>query len=123
MFETGARAYVYQIYGVHFCLNVVTGTKDYPAAVLLRAATAPEPDVSASGPGRLCRAFRVDRGLDGVSLLGRELWLEAGRPYRDGEVARTPRIGVDYAGEWARADYRFIVRGHPEVSGPRRLNG
>jgi DNA-3-methyladenine glycosylase len=116
MFELGGIAYVYQIYGIHHCLNVVTGSKGYPAAVLLRAAESPDGDLSASGPGRLCRAFRVDRALDGASLIGGRVWLEKGEPPLPGEIERTARIGVDYAGWWARRRYRFIITGHPELS-------
>ena len=116
MFEAGGLAYVYLVYGMHHCLNVVTGEAGYPAAVLLRAAETPVADQSASGPGRLTRAFRVDRSLDGVSLLGPELFLEAGEPVGDRRVQRTARIGVDYAGSWARRKYRFLISGHPDVS-------
>ena len=66
-------------------------------------------------------AFEIDRELDGASLTGRELWLEAGEPVPDRGVRRTPRIGVDYAGPWARRRYRFVVTGHPDVSGPKAL--
>ena len=121
MFEGGGVSYVYQIYGVHHCLNVVTGKAGYPAAVLLRAAEPPAGNRSASGPGRLCRAFEIDRDLDRGSFLGDELWLAAGRPIGDREIKRTARIGVDYAGPWARRKYRFVIAGHPHVSGPRRL--
>lgn len=121
MFEGGGIAYVYQIYGVHFCLNVVTGEPGYPAAVLLRATEAPRPDRSASGPGRLCRAFGIDRDLDGSSLIDGALWLERGRPVRPAGIRRTPRIGVDYAGGWAARRYRFVIAGHDAASGPRRL--
>lgn len=120
MFEAGGVAYVYQVYGVHHCLNVVTGDADYPAAVLLRATESPEDGKSASGPGRLCRAFRIDRALDGASLLSRELWLEEGEPVEDRQVKRTARIGVDYAGAWARRRFRFVIAGHPAASGPKR---
>jgi DNA-3-methyladenine glycosylase len=121
MFEPGGVAYVFRIYGIHSCLNVVTGERDHPAAVLLRAAEAPDEGASATGPGRLCQAFAIDVSQDGVSLLGRTLWLEAGQPVPDRAVRRTARIGVDYAGAWARRRLRWIVAGHPAVSGPRRL--
>jgi len=121
MFEAGGIAYVYQVYGMHFCLNVVTGPVGFPAAVLLRATEAPTEGRSASGPGRLCRAFHVDRSLDGCSLAGRDLWLEEGAAVPDARVRRTPRIGVPYAGAWAGRRYRFLIRGHPAVSGPARL--
>ncbi len=121
MFEAGGIAYVYQIYGVHHCFNIVTGDAGYPAAVLIRATEPPRPGVSATGPGRLTRAFDIDRTLDRVSLLGDLLWLEAGEPVREREVKRTARIGVSNAGAWTRRRFRFIVSGHPAVSGPKRL--
>jgi DNA-3-methyladenine glycosylase len=122
MFQAGGIAYVYLIYGVHHCLNVVTGDRGYPAAILVRAAETPEGRPSAAGPGRLTRAFSIDRALDGASLSGRDLWLERGNAVPDHEVGRTRRIGVDYAGAWARRRMRFVIRGHPDVSGPRALN-
>ena len=121
MFEAGGVTYVYLIYGMYHCLNVVTGTAGHPDAVLLRAASSPD-GRSASGPGRLARAFHVDRTLSGLSLAGPTLWLEQGEPVSTREVVRTPRIGVDYAGAWARRLFRFTVARHPDVSGPAALN-
>jgi len=121
MFEAGGIAYVYLIYGMHNCLNVVTGDEGYPAAVLLRAAESPAPDLSASGPGRLTRAFQIDRKSDGERFTGSDLWLEPGEPITDSAVRQTRRIGVDYAGSWARRRFRFVIRGHPDLSGPRDL--
>jgi DNA-3-methyladenine glycosylase len=122
MFEAGGIVYVYLIYGMHHCLNIVSGDKGYPAAILLRAAESPDGAGSASGPGRLSRAFRVDRSMDGASLLGPDLWLELGSPVGDREVGRTARIGVGAAGSWSRRRFRFLIRKHPDVSGPRALN-
>lgn len=122
MFEAGGVAYVYFVYGMHHCLNVVTGASGTPDAVLLRAASSPD-GTSASGPGRLARAFRVDRALDGASLAGRQLWIEEGAPVPRRKVRRTRRIGVDYAGPWALRLLRFVVVGHADVSGPRGLRG
>ena len=121
MFEAGGIAYVYLIYGMHHCLNLVTGEADHPAAVLVRAAAWPEDPKAASGPGKLARAFAIDRALNGASLLGPDLWLEEGAPVPARAVARTRRIGVDYAGSWAARRLRFYVKGHPSVSGPRDL--
>lgn len=121
MFEAGGIAYVYQIYGMHFCMNVVTGERGYPAAVLLRAAEPPASGLSASGPARLCRAFQVDRSLSGSSLIDGVLWLECGLPVADPQVLRTHRIGVERRGIWSRRKYRFVIAGHPAASGPRRL--
>jgi DNA-3-methyladenine glycosylase len=115
MFERGGLAYVYLVYGMHHCLNVVTGDTGYPAAVLLRAAVSPN-GLNASGPGRLTKAFAIDRTLDGASFLDGPLWLEAGEPVADRKVRRTRRIGVDYAGPWAARRLRFIIAGHPALS-------
>jgi DNA-3-methyladenine glycosylase len=120
LFGPPGTLYVYLVYGMHHCLNIVTGEAGHPAAVLLRAAESPGTS-SASGPGRLTRAFRVDGALDGASFVTGPLWLEAGEPVRTGSIRRTPRIGVGYAGPWASRPYRFIVAGHPDVSGPRAL--
>jgi len=125
MFEAGGIAYVYLIYGMHHCLNVVTGPRGFPSAVLLRGVELSEGDLSARGPGRLSRRFEIDRSLDGASLLnvrgGRlgnraGLWIEAGSPPNDQEVQATPRIGVGYAGEWVETRRRFIVEGSAAVS-------
>jgi DNA-3-methyladenine glycosylase len=121
MFGPPGHAYVYFIYGVWHCLNVVTAEVGVPHAVLLRAL---EPidgvDGRSSGPGLLCRAMHIDRSLNGVDLLGGELWIE--RPARPAPVriGRTPRIGVDYAGEWARRPWRFYDRASCYVSTLRR---
>jgi DNA-3-methyladenine glycosylase len=116
MFEAGGIAYVYLVYGMHHCLNVVTGKAGYPAAILLRAAESPDGHTSASGPGRLTRAFSIDRNLDGASFLGPDLWLDEGDPIPDHAVVRTPRIGVAYAGPWARRKMRFVIKRHPAAS-------
>jgi DNA-3-methyladenine glycosylase len=110
MFEEGGIAYVYLVYGMHHCLNVVTGADGYPAAVLIRAAEVGDGLPPANGPGRLTRAFGIDRSLDRASFLGPDLWVEEGEPVADEEVRRTPRIGVDYAGEWAKKRYRFVIK-------------
>jgi DNA-3-methyladenine glycosylase len=77
MFEAGGLAYVYLVYGMHHCLNVLTGEAGYPATTLLRAAASPGAS-SASGPGHLTCSFQVDRALDGSSFLSGPLWSAAG---------------------------------------------
>jgi len=118
MFGPPGHAYVYFIYGFWNCLNVVTGRAGVPHAVLLRALE-PLGDLSEStwGPGLLCRALHIDRRLNGVDLRGDQLWLEH-PPKRSPAVriARAARIGVDYAGEWARRPWRFFDRDSPYVS-------
>ena len=110
LFGLPGTSYVYLIYGMYYCLNVVTEREEFPAAVLIRAI---EVDgVLIDGPGRLCRALQIDRGLNRVDLTAREsLWFEdrGGRILRE-QVAALPRIGVDYAGAWAKKPWRFRLR-------------
>lgn len=121
MFGPAGYAYVYFIYGIWYCLNVVAARTGVPQAVLLRALE-PLEGVSerTSGPGLLCRAMRIDRRLNGADLLGGELWLE--RPARRAPVSigRSTRIGVDYAGDWAARPWRFFDRASCYVSTVRR---
>jgi DNA-3-methyladenine glycosylase len=121
MFGPPGHAYVYFIYGFWNCLNVVTGARGVPHAVLVRALE-PLAGVSARtcGPGLLCRAMHIDRRLNGVDLLGDVLWLEQpGLRALPVRIARSARIGVDYAGEWAARRWRFFERDSPHVSGAR----
>lgn len=106
MFGPAGRWYVYLCYGMHWMLNIVTGPKDYPAAVLIRGAG------DAAGPARLTKYLKIDRRLN-----GRPASRESGLWFEDREVRvpasrirRAPRIGVDYAGEWAKKPYRFMIR-------------
>jgi DNA-3-methyladenine glycosylase len=114
LFGPPGHAYVYLIYGMHHCFNVVTGRG---AAVLIRGL---EPlqkiDARTDGPGRLTRAFGLTRAHDRLSLDGPLLWLERGVPVKSGDIRRGPRIGVDYAGRWASKPYRLWVAGNKFVS-------
>jgi DNA-3-methyladenine glycosylase len=118
MFGPPGHAYVYFIYGFWFCLNVVTSRKGVPHAVLLRALE-PMEGISDKtwGPGLLCRAMGIDRALNGTDLCADRLWLEPPRgsapPVR---IGSSPRIGVDYAGSWAKRPWRFFDRASPYVS-------
>ncbi len=118
MFGAPGHAYVYLIYGMYNCLNVVTGPGDHPSAVLIRAL---EPvsgvEGSTDGPGRLCRAMEIDRSLYGHDLLGGELFIaHPDEPQAPFQIDASPRIGVDYAGEWARKPYRFTIADNPFLS-------
>ncbi|HEY4563672.1 MAG TPA: DNA-3-methyladenine glycosylase, partial [Thermoanaerobaculia bacterium] len=131
----GGYAYVYMIYGMHFCLNAVTGEADAGGAVLLRAGEpvegeermrenrgwgrVPRPGDLAGGPGKICQALAIGRDLDGVPLDQPPLYIAKGEPVAAEEIVASPRIGVDYAGEAALWPLRFSVRGHPHVSRPR----
>jgi DNA-3-methyladenine glycosylase len=112
MFGEAGIAYVYLIYGMHHCLNVVTEHAGYPAAILIRGIEWQEPPAHSTrmyGPGRICRHFRVDRLLNGCDLTaGVHLWIEAGSGRMPGDmISAYPRIGVAYAGEWAHTPWRF----------------
>lgn len=121
MFGPPGHAYVYLIYGLHHCLNPVTEPEGTPAAVLIRALD-PFPGTGRTGgPGLLCRALGIDRTLNGADLTDGTLRFEDhGVLVPAAEVATGPRIGVDYAGEWAGRPYRFWWRGNPHVSAGRK---
>ena len=129
MFGAPGHLYVYLIYGLHHCLNVVAGPGSKPEAVLVRALALDEgielarqrrglavPDRRlASGPGNVGRALGVDRGLNGADLLAGPVWIEG----RDGpapSIARGPRVGVAYAGAWAARPMRFWIDDDAHVS-------
>jgi DNA-3-methyladenine glycosylase len=119
MFGPGGRAYVYLIYGMYHCFNVVTGPEGEAAAVLVRGLEPTEGiphSLRTDGPGRLCRALGLTRVHNGMDLRGSPLFLERDPSIPGSAVARGPRIGVDYAGEWALKPYRFWVKGSAFVS-------
>lgn len=119
MFGPPGHAYVYLIYGIHCCVNVVTEREGHASAVLLRAVE-PVRNVEGptGGPGRLCRAMEIDRRLNGHDLTGGEFCIVDPPEAEPITIVRRPRIGVDYAGRWARRLLRFYVRGNPFVSRP-----
>jgi DNA-3-methyladenine glycosylase len=128
MFGPAGHAYVYFIYGFYHMLNLVTEAKDYPAAVLIRAVE-PLQGIEmmqrrrgteklrnlASGPGKLCEAFDIDRSLNGADLCGPQLYIQD-RHEPMPKFSATPRIGVEYAGKWKEKPFRFIVRDSEFVS-------
>lgn len=107
MFGPPGFAYVYLVYGLHDMLNVVTGPVGRAEAVLLRAAEAVAGvEGRLDGPGRLTRALGVTRALNGADLCRGPLTIQAGAP--PARIVVTPRVGVEYAGEWADAPLRFL---------------
>jgi len=128
MFGPAGHAYVYFVYGFHHMLNIVTEQVDFPAAVLIRAVepvagvglmkkrrSVELPRALASGPGKLCEAFAVDRTLNGSDLCDRVLYIrDENEPAP--KVRVRPRIGVDYAGIWKHKPWRFLVEGNKFVS-------
>ena len=117
MFGPPGHAYVYFIYGFWYCMNVVTSRKGVPHAVLLRGL---EPVAGLTdktwGPGLLCRAMGIDRTMNGTDLCGKSLWLERPSELASVNIGTGPRIGVDYAGPWAKRPWRFFDTASPYVS-------
>ncbi|MEQ1641945.1 MAG: DNA-3-methyladenine glycosylase, partial [Pyrinomonadaceae bacterium] len=143
-YALGGHVYVFFIYGMYYQLNVVCGKVNIPHVVLIRAietvegietmrerrsriksepgaiATASMPDKNlTSGPGKLCIAMSIDRGLNGEDLLGDTIWIEQYRSLLDEEIAVGRRIGIDYAGEDAGKLLRFWLKGNKCVSKSR----
>lgn len=139
MFGPPGCAYIYIIYGIHTCLNIVTERQDFPAAVLIRALEPVEGveiqqrlrgsqplrsthiairDLS-RGPGRLCQALAIDRSLNGLELYtpDAQLTIEPDEGISDAEVLVGPRIGVTGDAQARNAPWRFFVRASPWVSG------
>jgi DNA-3-methyladenine glycosylase len=125
MFGPPGHLYVYLVYGMHHCMNFVSEQDGVAGAVLVRAAAAMDQGLEHSpaalrGPGKLCQGLGVtlaDKGADLTTGLDGLYVADDGeaRP----RVARSRRIGVDYAGAWAARHLRFYVPGNPSVSGPR----
>lgn len=143
MYLEGGHAYVYFIYGMHYCINVVAKRAGEPEAVLIRA-LAPErdspgpaqerslrldqerslpkgkPALAMNGPGRLCKALRITKALDGESLRGETIFIEEAKGPEAEEIGAAERIGVDYAGEAAGWPLRFYWKGSPYLSRKER---
>lgn len=132
MYAAGGLAYVYLCYGIHHLFNVVTNNKEVPHAILIRAAEPVEGveemlrrtgkkklDYTLTrGPGNLSKALGINTSFNSTSLCSRELFIgDDGFRYPPKQIARSPRIGVDYAGADAALPYRFYIKGNPFVSG------
>lgn len=138
MYGLPGYTYVYLIYGVHHCLNVVTEREGFPAAILIRALEplegleiiqryrrlhTPSPHLTC-GPGRVCAALNIDRSLNACDLCAPDalLWIEDAAPVPEIQLARSPRIGV--RGDQTALDrlWRFYIKNSAWVSGPRAFN-
>ena len=130
MFGRAGYAYVYFIYGFYYCLNIVTEEVDHASAVLIRALEpvdgielmkkrrrSEELRNLASGPGKLCQTFAIDKSLNKADVCGNVLYVEDhGEP--SPKILATPRVSVDYAGKWKDKRWRFLIRGNEFVSRP-----
>jgi DNA-3-methyladenine glycosylase len=119
MFGPPGHAYVYLIYGMYYCMNVVTEREGHASAVLLRAL---EPvkniEGGTQGPGLLCRELRIDKRLNAHDLLSDDFYIAVSPRTNPFAIVKRPRIGVDYARHWAKRHLRFYIKGNPFVSRP-----
>jgi len=118
MFGPAGVSYVYLCYGIHQLFNIVTGEPGDGQAVLVRAiaplAGLPDDPAVGRGPGKVTRALAIDRRHDRLDLARGELYIA--KHQQPKRLARGPRIGVDYAGDWAGKPLRFWWPDHPAVS-------
>ncbi|MBE0607685.1 MAG: DNA-3-methyladenine glycosylase [Deltaproteobacteria bacterium] len=119
MFGPPGHAYVYLVYGMHCCMNVVTESEGHASAVLIRAVE-PVKNVEGStrGPGRLCKAMQIDRRRNGHDLTSDDFHIADPPVPEPHSIVKRPRVGVGYAGVWARRLLRFCIRGNSFVSKP-----
>lgn len=125
MYGQGGHSYIYFIYGMYYCLNVVTENEGYPAAVLIRGAVPAEGiDIMRShyksgennfltnGPGKICKAFGLTKKQNGLDLTGDRLYLED-RAYNPVKIMHSTRIGInkgtDRKWRFFEADSKFIL--------------
>lgn len=135
MFSSGGTVYIYLIYGMYHCVNVVTAAEDEPHAVLIRAlepltprdaelmasyrgTAVKKPSDLSGGPGKLCRALRIDKSLNlsRFDLKGGAMWIEQGDPAESLDIVQAPRINIPYAEDYADRPWRFYLQGNPYVS-------
>jgi len=130
MFGPSGVIYVYLIYGMYHCLNLVTERIDFPAAILIRGIEVVEngngrldSPTRIDGPGRVCRFLTIDRNLNGLDATqGKFIWVEDRGGYiAPKQIQKLTRIGVHYAGEWAQKPWRFCLPAAQQSSrGTRR---
>ena len=117
MFGPPGYAYVYLIYGMYYCMNVVTEQEGHASAVLLRAV---EPvkniDGRTQGPGLLCKAMHIDRRLNGHDLVSDDFYIADPPEDEPLTIVNRPRVGVAYAKHWQRRLLRFYIKGNPFIS-------
>ncbi|MGD9592741.1 MAG: DNA-3-methyladenine glycosylase [Candidatus Berkiella sp.] len=131
MYAKGGVAYVYLCYGIHHLFNIVTGKKDNPQAVLIRAIEPLEgiehmlqrrnlTQLSArltAGPGVMSAALGINKELNGQMLFDAPIWLEErGIKVTNNEIVASPRVGIDYAAEHKHLPWRFHIKNNPWVS-------
>ena len=129
MYQRGGVVYVFFVYGMYNQFNIVTNVENIPHAILIRALQPLEgmgimrgrrhgkPDHNlTNGPGKLCIALGIDRQLDRADLSGRRVWLEEYEKVAASRIAKGPRVGIDYAGDWVEKPWRFWIKDNSYVS-------
>ena len=111
MFGEPGHAYIYMIYGMYHCLNIITEKKDFPAAVLIRSVKIDGIDYKkTNGPGKLCKFLKIDRKMNGLEISqGEKLWIEKGIKVRQSKIKKGRRIGIDYAKHCKEYLWRFTL--------------
>ena len=106
MFGEAGKWYIYFTYGMHWMLNIIVGPKNYPAAILIRAAG------EINGPARLTKYLKIDKKFNGKPTNKKtKLWIEDRKvKISKSQIAKRERVGVDYAGKWANKLYRFMIK-------------
>jgi DNA-3-methyladenine glycosylase len=117
MFGPPGHAYIYLIYGMYYCMNIVTENEGHASAVLLRALE-PIKNMTerAQGPGLLCKAMDIDKRLNGHDLLSSDFFVASSSANNPLVIVKKPRIGVDYARHWAKRLLRFYIKDSPFIS-------
>jgi len=111
MFDEAGKAYIYMIYGMYHCLNIVTEKKDFPAAVLIRGIKIENIEYKkTNGPGKLCKFLQIDRRLNGWDITKKDkLWIEQGIKIKKSQIVKNKRIGIDYAKHCKEYLWRFTL--------------
>jgi len=119
LFGPPGHAYVYFVYGMYWCMNVVTEPEGHGSAVLIRAVE-PVRNIEArtSGPGLLCKALEIDGRLNGHDLVSEDFFIVGREGEETPEIIARTRVGVAYAGDWAALPLRFYLKGNHYVSKP-----
>lgn len=128
-FGPGGYAYIFKIYGMYDCFNLVTNKEGIPDVVLVRALEPVEGIALmekrrrkngsrelCSGPGKLCQALGISRADYGADLCASRLWIESFRPVEKENILVSPRINIDYAQECAEFPWRYFIKDCPWVS-------
>jgi len=110
----GGCIYIYLCYGIHWQLNIVAAQKGIPECVLIRALELPEKTRNASGPGKLCQWLKINGSFNKEDITkSKRIWIEDGSKPK---IVSAKRVGIDYAGSWAKKPWRFYIKNNQFIS-------